>query len=58
MKIVRFEDVRSPESCHEDFQGICGGDFAVFKAGVDLGEAKRGRPMNRAFYFFGPMSSM
>jgi hypothetical protein len=44
MKIVRFESVRSSDPYDEDFQSIREGDFAVFKAGVDVVEAVRGGP--------------
>ena len=36
MEIVRFGRVRSSNSCSEDFQSISEGDFAVFKAGIDV----------------------
>jgi|GEM_PF-2851241 len=43
MKIVGFEGIIS-DPYAEDFQSIREGDFAVFKAGVDVVEAVRGGP--------------
>ena len=43
MKIVRFEGVSS-DPYAEDLQSIREGDFAVFKAGVDVVESVRGGP--------------